>query len=139
MRIVTAEQLRSRVPFSAPAIFADANYAVPTLAWLQGPFWDWFQKCRWDLGLKSWARRNDCDNFARAYAQAAADCHALTASGDAAEGLAVGEWYYHSPGGPHAICVAAIEDDALTFVEPQNGQRLTLTPTEISSCFFARF
>lgn len=117
---------------------ADVSYAKPTLKWLQGPFWDWFQKTRWDLGLSKWTRKNDCDNFARAYAQAAQDCHSLTS--EDSDALAVGEfWYHREKGGAHAIVVAVTDQPGLTFIEPQNGQILKLTEQEFQSCFFVRF
>jgi hypothetical protein len=119
-----------------PVILSDATYAKPTTAWLRDHFWPWFQKMRWNLGLNHWTRKNDCDSFSRAYAQAAQDCHALTV-GETEEGLAVGQFYYIGTThvqGPHAICVA-FTDDGKIYIEPQTGQRLALTPTEELSCF----
>jgi hypothetical protein len=132
-------QLASAFPF-AVIILSDADYACPTTQWLTGPFWGWFQKSRWDLGLSKWERTNDCDNFARAYAQGAADSFALTPfDGLKPEGVAVGEFYYHSSRGPHAICIALTGDTAPIFVEPQTGQLLTIPQPEASTCFFVRF
>jgi hypothetical protein len=134
--MLTASEIRSQFPAWVPLRLTDETYARPTAAWLRDMFWPWFQRKRWDLGLSRWARKNDCDNFARAYAQYAADCHALTA-GEEAEGLAVGEFCYigttHAKG-PHAI-VVAFTDEGKIYVEPQTGQRLALTPTEELSCF----
>jgi hypothetical protein len=138
--MLTAAEIRSKFPAWVPVILSDSDYGKPTVAWLREKFWPWFQRQRFDLGLLKWDRRNDCDNFARSYAQSAADCHALTV-GENAEGLAVGEFYYIGTShvkGAHAIVVAFTEEGKI-YIEPQTGQRLALTPTEELSCFFVRF
>lgn len=135
--ILTAEQLRQLVP---GAFCPDQNYAVPTSAWLLKEFYPWFWQMRTALGLRVYSRRNDCDNYARAAAQAAEDCHSLTAGGPDAEGLAVGEfWYRKDSGEGHAICVAIVDDGRRIFFEPQSGDELKLTSKEFASCYFARF
>ena len=142
--ILTAQQIRAFFP-GAPVYVADLDYAAPTRDWIIQKFYPWFWQMRTALGLRAYNRRNDCDNFARAAAQAAEDCHALTAETAApsakAEGLAVGEFFYvkGDGSGNHAICVAIVEGNALLFFEPQNGNELKLTSTEIQSCFFIRF
>ncbi len=134
---MTAAEIRAQFPAWVPVILADETYAKPTSAWLRDSFWPWFQRMRWDLGLKNWTRKNDCDGFARAYAQAASDCHALTV-GEDDDGLAVGQFFYvgtsHAQG-PHAIIVA-FTDEGKIYIEPQTGQRLALTPIEELSCSF---
>jgi hypothetical protein len=122
------------------SLTADATYAKPTLRWLRDVLWPYFKDDRHAKGLLTWTRRNDCDNFARAYAQAAADCHGAN-SGDASEGLAVGEFWYvgkEHVKGPHAI-VVAFTDEGKVFIEPQSGQRIALTPEEENSCFLVKF
>lgn len=133
---MTRAELSSFLIVTAP--FADDTYARPTLAWLQGPFWQSFRADRW-AKVGRYTRKNDCDNWARAYAQHAQDCHAASAGNDD-EALAVGEFFYTRADGlgNHAICVA-ITERGLTFIEPQNGAVLELTPAEIASCSFARF
>jgi hypothetical protein len=138
--MVTAEEIRSQFPSWVTVIMADATYGKPTVAWVREHFWPWFQRQRFNLGLLKWERTNDCDNFARAFAQYASDCHALT-PGLQGEGLAVGEFYYIGTThvqGPHAIAVA-ITDEGKVYFEPQTGQRIALSPTEELSCFFVRF
>lgn len=134
---MTSNELRSQLPLLAPAYFSDTSYAKPTLRWLTEEFYRWFWERRAELGLRNWARKNDCDNFARAYAQYAQDAHASSVGNDD-EGLAVGEFWYHSANGPHAI-VIAFTDEGRVFIEPQTGRTLILTQTEFNSCFFARF
>lgn len=135
--MITAAEIRASFPAWAPVILADSTYAKPTAAWLRDSFWPWFQRKRWDLGLSKWTRKNDCDGFARAYAQYASDCHALTV-GEDSEGLAVGQFHYVGAQGPHAIAVA-FTDEGRIHIEPQTGARLNLTPAEEMACFFAYF
>lgn len=137
--MISAEQLRAAFPFQALVILADTEYAEPELAWLQSEFWDWFKARRWKLGLDRWTRRNDCDNFARSYAQDCADCWAVTPGPPDCEGCAVGEFFYVSRNGPHAIVIACTADRGRVYIEPQTGGTLTLTPQEEQSCFFVRF
>jgi hypothetical protein len=137
---MTQAEIRAILPTFVAPFFYDTSYAKPTNDWLFLKFWPWFKQQRKELGLDVWDRRNDCDNFAHAYVAGAHDAHALTAGNDA-EGLAVGEFCYHGTThvqGPHAI-VAAVTEDGLIFIEPQTGQRLALTPTEIQSCFRVSF
>lgn len=134
---MTATELRAEFPAWVQVIFADTEYAKPTLRWLTDKFWPWFQRQRFNLGLNRWTRKNDCDNFARAYAQAAADCHALT-GGNELEGLAVGEFFYiRKDGVAHAINVA-FTDSGKVFIEPQTGEVIFLTPIEELSAFHVR-
>ena len=135
---MTPSVLRSLFPPTAYFYAADESYAKPTLAWLLDEFWMWFWRDRTDKGLLKWTRRNDCDGFARSYAQSAQDCHAITA-GNTDDGLAVGQFFYHQDiGGAHAI-VAAVTEVGVVFIEPQTGKRLKLTDKEISTCFLVLF
>lgn len=140
MPTVTSQRIREDFPHCRHVMLADGEFATPTLRWLQGPFWRWFRLTRWSFNLDRWQRKNDCDNFARAYAQAAQDCHALSPGSDA-EALAVGEvFYFKEGGGSHAIVAAYIGDPAaLVFIEPQNNKTLELTADERRSAFFVRF
>lgn len=142
MKVITTTELRISL-FTFPRAYqllVDTDYALPTTSWLLTTFYPWWQDQRNSLGLTTWTRINDCDNFARAYAQAAQDCYALTpVDGTRPEALAVGELCYIKDGsGGHAI-VLAITEDGKVFIEPQTGKRIFLSPTEIDSCFFVRF
>ncbi len=134
---MTSAEVQALCPFFAR--FSDASYARPTLAWLQGPFWDSFQADRF-AKVGRYTRKNDCDNWARAYAQHAQDCHASSAGNDD-EALAVGEFFYTRADGRggHAIVIAIVDGNKLVTIEPQDGSVLTLTQNEILSCDFARF
>ena len=137
---MTALEIQSKFPepYLARWVLADATYALPTMRWLQGPFWDSFQADRWAKGLKTWARKNDCDSFARAYAQHAQDAHAIT-TGSNDEGLAVGEIFYTRHDRQNHAIVCAFTEKGRVFIEPQNGQELAMTPAELGSIFFVRF
>lgn len=138
--MITAARIQLQFIGCPHIILPDESYATPTLHWLQGLFWEWFRAARWSHNLDRWTRKNDCDNFARAYAQAAQDCHAGSHGSDA-EALAVGEYFYQKAGaGGHAIVAAFVGDPAeLVFIEPQSNQLLDLTPAERASAFFVRF
>jgi hypothetical protein len=134
---LTQAQLRALLPDRAMVFFYDTSYACPTQAWLTEKFYPWFKAQRWGGNWDKWQRKNDCDNFARAYCVFAQDAHASTPGNDA-EALAVGEFCYFSPGGAHAI-ICAVTDKGTIYIEPQNGQILNLTPQEIQTCFHASF
>lgn len=143
MKTLSSTELRIAL-FKFPraySLLVDADYACPTTSWFS-VFYDWWKKTRFDVGLTKWERINDCDNFARSFAQAAQDCYALTAlpPGETRpEALAVGEFMYtQQNGGGHAIVIAFTEV-GFVFIEPQTGQFLTLTEQEKDSCFYVRF
>ena len=129
--------IKTALPGMALVITADQTYAKPKLDWLLGDYAEWFKAYRWKLGLDKWQRRHDCDDFARAYAQGCSDAWALTEEGKS-EGLAVGEFFYHSVNGPHAI-VCAFTPEGRVFIEPQTCKLLNLSDKEINSCWYARF
>ncbi len=116
-----------------------ASYHVPTLKWLQGPFYDFFTGRYWDEGLGKWTRRYECRDFARAYAAAAIECWALTNELSDDDALAVGEiWYPPTPTTGHAICPVFTEN-GLQFIDPQNNQLCTLTSEQLAQRYFLRF
>jgi hypothetical protein len=142
---LTQLQLRAQLPVAWKPVFADATYAKPTLDWVKSKFYPKFWEHRIQLGLRPYTRRSDQDNFARSAAQFAQDCYFITPEGPKpnmkAEGLAFGEiWYAKADGSGHrSICVVITEDQGLIFMEPQNGNIITLTQSEILSVSYARF
>lgn len=139
--ILTAAQVRSFFQ-TGYGVVSDQDFATPTSVWLERQFYPWFWEWRAQMGLKAYSRKNDCDNFARAAAQAAQDCHALTNAGPGAKaaGVAVGEfWYRKSMGEMHAVNVGIFDTGGRRFFEPQTGKFLELTPEEIASCVFYYF
>jgi hypothetical protein len=126
--------------------FGGMIYAVPTRAWLSGPFYDYLKKVLWNFGTDTWAVKWECRDFSRAYATFAQVCNALTAgTPDKADALAVGEvWFLPdasrgmAPGSGHAIN-AAITEGGLIFLDPQNDQEWAMTPDEKASIYFFRW
>lgn len=116
--------------------FYDESYAKPTTDYLLNKFWPKYRDYLFSRGRHKWTKKRDCDNSARRYVVELQDLHAE--SNDFAEALAVGEFCYISNRGPHAI-VIAITDEGVIFIEPQDGQRLALTPYDISTCFRVSF
>lgn len=133
---MTRAEIAAFFPFPVVPFFYDDTYGAPTHSWLFTSFYPWFRETLRREGNEGWTRKHDCDNFARRFAVHAQEAHAET--GDRNEGLAVGEFCYISPRGPHAI-VCAITDKGLTFIEPQTGGELTLTQQELQSCFRVSF
>lgn len=137
---MTQNEIRAFFPGLYP-LFGGVQYAVPTLAWLRGPFWNFFRGRLWDENLQAWRVGWECRDFARAYACAAQECNAL-ASAAPGDALVVGEFWFRPHGNPvgsdHAIC-PAITDQGLVFIEPQTGDIRPVTPTEILTCAFLRF
>lgn len=140
---MTAAEIRAEIDKLAPWVSLmcyDADYDRPTTKWLTNSFYTWFKNTRWEGDLSKWTRKNDCDNFARAFCTFAQDAHALSTG--SAEGLAVGEFCYVANSarvkGPHAIVVAFTEL-GMIFIEPQTGEQITLTPEEKQTCFHVVF
>ncbi len=137
---MTQSEISAFFPGRSP-YFGALNYAVPTRAWLQGPFWDFFKARFWSEDLDKWKFRWECRDFARAYACAAQECWASTAGGPDSDALAVGEiWFIPdaSKADGHAICPVFTEH-GLEFIEPQTGQLCPITPEQLSSSYFRRF
>jgi hypothetical protein len=136
-KTLNQDDIRSYFPHWVAPFCYDVSYAMPTKDWLLTKFYPWFKAQRWGGNWSTWQRKNDCDNFARAFCVFAQDAHAASAGSDA-EGLAVGEFCFHSTSGPHAI-VCAIVETGIIYIEPQNGTELKLTKQEEQSCFRASF
>jgi hypothetical protein len=121
------------------------SYAVPTLAWLQGPCYAAFRSRYWTENLDKWTFRWECRDFAAAFRLFAIECWATstgvtTPAND--DGLSVGEmWFLPDPTNPnsgHAIC-PVICDRGLQFIEPQTGQLFPCSDAQLASRFFLRF
>lgn len=117
------------------AIMGDATYAQVNSAWLPG-FYDTFRSEIFRQGVTSWDSRFDCNHFATYYAALAQTQFYLShfQSWTKAESLAVGTFWYRVPNGAHAI-VFALTERGLVFIEPQNGQEVTLTLAQRQSAF----
>lgn len=142
---MTRAELTAFFPgFGTPTHFGASNYAVPTLAWLQGPFWEFFKKRYWSTNSDKWKFRWQCRDFARAYACAAQECwgESNPAGAENSDALAVGEiWFLPDPFNPangHAVC-PAITDMGRVFIEPQTGVLSPLTEQQIATRYFLRW
>lgn len=138
---MTRSEIAAFFPLGTRINYGGTAYAVPTLAWLTGPFWGFFKSRLWSDALDAWEVRWECRDFARAYACYAQECNALSPGQPPAEdALAVGEFWYHPTGSAqdHAIN-ACITDRGLVFVDPQNGLTVNPTTNELNSCAFCRF
>ena len=128
---------------NCPTHLGAESYAVPTLRWLQGPFWDFFKKRLWDANLDKWQVRWECRDFARAYASTALECWAKTVGGTTDDGLAVGEvWFLPDQRGQaaegHAVC-PCITDEGMIWIDPQVNTVWPYSPVELASRYFLRW
>ena len=135
---MTQQEIRAFFPVGEIHFGAD-NYHVPTLAWLQGPFYEAFHTDLWNNALDTWQVRWECRDFARHYASLAMKCWALTKDPSQDDALAIGEfWHKPTPSTAHAIN-ACITDQGLVFIDPQNNSICQLSAEQLQSCFFLRF
>jgi hypothetical protein len=140
---VTRTELCAFLPFNGamPSMGA-ASYAVPTLAWLQGPCYAAFRSRYWAENLDKWTFRWACRDFAAAFRLFSVECWATTVAKSEDDGISVGEmWFLPDPAHPlvgHAIC-PVICDRGLQFIEPQTGQLYPCSDAQFSSRFFLRF
>ena len=144
-KITTGESLdRIHILALLPGTFGSPSYAVVQSSALPG-FEDRMLSAMSSLGLAGkWRARENCTFFADAYVLAARSQYELSAqySFTLPTSLAVAEVWYHPDGSKpdvgHAI-VAAITENGLQFIEPQNGAVIKLTDTERSSVYFCRW
>lgn len=134
-----------QLPFlgDCPVNFGAMSFAVPTLAWLRGPFYDAFRARYWAENLDKWKRRWECRDFASAYRLTALECWAeMPDTPETDDGLAIGEiWFRPDPAQPlagHAIC-PIVTEHGLQFIDPQNNQLWTMTDAQFASRYFVRF
>lgn len=115
-----------------------ASYAKPTVDYLRGPFWDYFQA---KLGpLSQWAPRWECWQFVTYYLGLLQEADALAPRfPDGTTALAVGRWDFRpdnpqgSPGdGLHSI-VTAFTDQGIIRIDPQNNQLWLPSKNELLS------
>ena len=91
-----------------------------------------------ELGISVWDNKWDCEDFSSFFKSMAQVCH--RASSGTAEGLAIGEIYYHKDGddeGNHAINVIFAENGPI-FFEPQQGMPVKLSVKEMASIYYFR-
>lgn len=93
----------------------------------------------------------DCDKFSRLFETLALICYSKSEIPTDAEGPAIAEFYYkpdesamyeqmfHEPAPGHAINVVYLDTGDIIFIEPQNGEEVHLSETEIASCQMVKF
>ena len=140
-QITTGLNLPSQsVSLALPGAFLpDVGYSQVNSAWLRRYYDDF----RDDLSRRDIPHGNarfDCNKFAAAYAVGAQMrfYRDMFHSWNPAQALAVGEIWYQSARGPHAINCAFTER-GLLFIEPQTGQEVALTLQEKASIYYVRF
>jgi hypothetical protein len=153
---MNASDLKGNLPgFIDPSVVFvfGSNYAATTLAWLQGPFYDFFKQRLFDDSLQTWRVGWECRDFSRDYACYAQECNALTPSiPRGVDILAVGEVAFvpdadrygtklmagSPPGGRHDINMALVET-GWVFIDPQTNVVWEMSEAELKSIFFLLF
>lgn len=124
-------------------LIADATYAFPLQATVEGDFADMARPYLLQ-NVGDWTKEEgDCDDFAEECATLAHRMHRKTLARPRETALAFGEfWYTTTAGGGHAINVYMCLENGvwrLRFFEPQGCVSVRLTPEEIGSCQMLRF
>ncbi len=115
---------------------SDASYARPTQKFLESKFYEFYKNWLWENDLSKWNNKFDCDNFAMNYYTFAQICNKKSSRKE--EGIAVGVMFFkQDSGGGHAINFAIVEDKKFITIEPQTGKVITLSQTELDSCWFS--
>ncbi len=137
----------------------DARYVFPSVGWLFITFAQSLAVVRPQFALSEWQEDDgDCDDFEDLAVFYARFLHRreMTLEREAARAaqeeppalaaIAFGSFEYvigaNEANGAHAINCAIVNSNGapgLVFFEPQNGQRVDLTPSEICSCQEIRF
>lgn len=120
---------------------ADGNYSICTQDWFCGAFARALRTLLFQMQSTVWrSESNDCDDFTRIGATFAQMLHNRGGKHPDTS-LAVGEFWYVSTEGPHAILAAIVKKDGykLFFLDPQDQRPKLLTYDEIASCSAYRF
>ena len=140
MAVLSNTELRSSFPGITPGfVYTSALvYGIPTLEYLQGPFYDyWIHTLG---GLNLWTSKWECWDFTSSYLVELAKANALTPATPTGETtLSVGRWDFHPEaerlaGNPtgHSI-IAAITDQGLRYLDPQNNTLWSPSSNELAS------
>lgn len=115
---------------------SDRTFNITSLRWIMEKFYPFFVKKLSELGVSVWDNKWDCEDFTSFFKSMAQVCHRN--SNGTAEGLAIGEIYYHQDGASgenHAINVIFTENGPI-FFEPQQGLPVKLSDSEIKSIYY---
>lgn len=132
-----------RPPAQLPSGFAgDTAYAVVRADALPA-LYENFSSVLSSQGLVKWDGRYDCNHFAALYVALSQTKFTVAAwhSETKAQTLALCEvWYLQGgqPGKGHAV-VGAMTESGMIYIEPQNGQQVALTQSEINSVFLRKW
>lgn len=110
----------------------DSKYSIPTQEWVLNTSTNISEQIKSMLG--GWIpEARDCDDFAIATFSLMRLAHSKS---NPDTSLAVGYFQYYSDklGGYHAINIVFINKQKIMFFEPQTGDMLPLTTSEIKSC-----
>lgn len=131
IKVIDRSTMFSHMKDCANVFVADGKYALPQKKWLA----DFAPKWRALKNTKKWCDKYDCDDFSMAFKLACQEAHWESGQTDC-DGLAVGILHYcPDTGGGHAINWA-ITDEGVVYIEPQTGEFICLSESELRTRFF---
>lgn len=148
---ITLELLRRGVPVTVNRAYGASSYVPVSREWIAKTVYPEYASQLADAGLwkdgrPRWTSTSQCNYFADKVVTVAQErlFNDRFHSFDSTESPAIGIiWYLKGaiPGHGHAINVALMEDNSLTFFEPQGAtyQEVSLTINEIKSIWFVKF
>lgn len=144
---MTTADIRALLPVGCPLFFGTDQYVRPTLAWLQGDFYAYFQQQLFDFSVGKWTVDWECRDFADAYRVFAQIALADTPGKQPDQNaIAVGVFWFKPdpsrgmpPGEGHAVNIVLTESPSPLFIDSQTGVLWQMSVSEILSCYFARF
>ena len=143
MTLLTVERIQEILDengIGVEATFFDDIYAQVDEDWVVGEFKESFSDFRDKYQIGYQEKAFDCENFSRIYSGWADIRHART-PGHPVSGVAIGTLAYTRDvdGMGHGINIAICNNSKLVFVEPQTGNKITLTETEKWNALDCRF
>ncbi len=142
---MTRDEINAFFPYNGTATdFGALNFAVPTRAWVLGPYSAFLKERLWDDNLSQWKFPWECRDFASLARILAVECWANTVGAQTTgeDGLAFGEfWFIPDPSKPndgHAQC-PVITEFGLDIYEPQTQLLCPATLARLPSVYYRRF
>jgi hypothetical protein len=123
----------------------DANYCMYSEDFILGEGYKNFKSWLFKRGIFGWRQTFDCDNYAEAFIVYLQILHtkAMQKEKDLSkkQSVAFGViWFNRDKGGGHAINVFITKDNEglvhIKYIEPQTGEIVYLSQTELKSIFF---
>ena len=114
------------------------GFVAATDDWWVKEFCPWWMEFIKHWGWDKWADQWLCKDFAAMFRVFAQRAHASTHKVPDERLICAEFWYRRDDGTGHALNFM-LTDKGPVYIEPQTGKRVTLSTTEIASCYKRRF